>query len=264
MAQPTSHAEHREQPPLTEPVVDDGHRDAEREAEDEAEGHHQVELALAEVAEDPHHEGRVLLEVVDHHDLRIEELVDVLTDLVGHGAYDARHLRLHAGDHDLPRTRRQVAPQRRVLAPHDLLDHGRHLRLEDLHDVLGDLVGLELLVELLRRTELGDRLVHGDAAHLRCPRGHDALPADAALQDPGHLLELAGKHPRELPHPGDLDAVEADRGEQHDQAGPVDQPADDTGEDRDGEEVEPVDVLEEPVDLQRHHSLISGRAADRR
>ena len=50
-------------------------------------------------------------------------------------------------------------------------------------DVLGDLVRLELLVELRRRTQLGDRLVHRDAAHLRGPRRDDPLPADAALQD---------------------------------------------------------------------------------
>ena len=56
------------------------------------------------------------LEVVDHHDLRVEQLVDVLADLVGHRAYDARQLGLHPGDHGLARARRQVAPQRRVLA----------------------------------------------------------------------------------------------------------------------------------------------------
>ena len=100
---------------------------------------------------------------------------------------------------------RQVAPERRVLPLHDLLDHPRHLRFEDLHDVLGDLVRLELLVELLRRTELVDRLVHRDAAHLGGPRRHDPLPAEAALEDAGHLLQLARQHARELPHAGHRD-----------------------------------------------------------
>ncbi len=83
------HAEDRKQPPLAEPVVDHRDRDPEAEAEDEAERDHQVELALPEVAEDPHHQRRVPLEVVDDHDLGVEQLVDVLADLVGHRAHDA-------------------------------------------------------------------------------------------------------------------------------------------------------------------------------
>ena len=120
--------------------------------------------------------------------------------------------------------------------PHHLVDQLRDLGPEHPDDVLGDLVGLELLVELPRRTELGDRLVDGDAAHLGGPGRHDPLPADAALEQARHLLELARQHRGELAQAGHLEPVEPDRGEQHPQARPVDQEADDAGEDRDRRE----------------------------
>ena len=154
---------------------------------------------------------------------------------------------------------REVAPQPRVLAAHDLVDQLRQVRAEHVDDVLGDLLGLELLVEVLRRTDLGDHLVDGDAAHLGGARGHDALPADAALEQPRDLLHLARQHPGQLLEPGHRDAVEPLRVEQHPQPGPVDQPADHPGEDRDGEDVQParrVDVREEPVDLERRHHAV--------
>ena len=172
------------------------------EPEDEAEGHHQVQLALAEVAEDPHHERRILLEVVDHHDLRVEQLVDVHADLVGDAC--VRRSGSWAWTRAIDRLRgpRRGRSRQRFGCSRAMMSSiiFGHVRLEDRDDVLGDLVGLELLVELRRRTELGDRLVHRDAAHLRGARRHDALPADAALQEPGHLLDLARQHPRELPH----------------------------------------------------------------
>ena len=59
VTQPTTTPEHRQQPPLAEGVVDERDRDAEQEAEDEPEAHHQVQLPLAEVAEDPDHQRRV-------------------------------------------------------------------------------------------------------------------------------------------------------------------------------------------------------------
>ena len=81
-----------------------------------------------------------------------------------------------------------------------------------------------------------------------CPssrRGPGRSPASrcrpAGARD---LLDLARQHPRRAARmPGMRDAVEAHRREQHDQAGPVDQPADHAGEERDGDEVQPVHTV---------------------
>ena len=221
----------------------DGDRDAEREAEDEPEADHQVELALPEVAEDPHHQRRVLPEVVDDHDLGVEQLVDVLADLVGDPRDHGRDLALDPLHDRVAHRAGQVAPQPRVLLAHHLVDERGDLGAEAGDDVLGDPLGLELLVEVRGRAQLRDRLVDGDAAHLGRPRRDDALPADAALQEAGDLLQRARQHGGELAQAGDAYAVEAHRAEQHPQTRPVDQEADDAGEQRDGQHVDPVEVV---------------------
>ena len=110
-------------------------------------------------------------------------------------------------------------------------------------DVRRDLLRLELGVELGRRAQLRDDLVDRDAAHLGRARGHDALPADAAERDARHLLQLPRDHRCDLAQARDLEAVELDGAEEHPEAGPVDQPADDAGEERDRDEREPVDAV---------------------
>ena len=110
-------------------------------------------------------------------------------------------------------------------------------------DVLGDLLGVELLVELARAAELRDPLVDRDRAHLRRPRGDDPLPADAAVRDPGDLLDPARQHAaRARVRPGHPEAREADRVEQHPDPAPVGQIADRAGEQRDRDQVDGVVV----------------------
>src|SRR2546423_12212178 len=104
--------------------------------------------------------------------------------------------------------------------------------------MLGDLVRLELLVEVAGATELGDALVDGDAAHLRRAVGDDALPADAAVHDPRNLLELARQQTGERRKPRHAEPCEADRVEQHPQPGPVDDVADHACEQRDRDQLE--------------------------
>ena len=64
------------------------------------------QLLLAEVAEDADHQRRVLAELVDHHELGVEQLVDVLADLVGDVLDDRGQLGLH------PLDQRPAAPRR--------------------------------------------------------------------------------------------------------------------------------------------------------
>ena len=131
------------------------------------------------------------LEVVDDHQLRIEQLVDVEADLVGDLVHDVGQLRLDAVVDGLLGPRRDALPQLGLLAAHRAVDDRRDLGLEQRDDVRGHLLRLELLEELRRRAELRDRLVDRDDAHLRRARGDDPLPADPALHDPRDLLELA-------------------------------------------------------------------------
>ena len=126
-----------------------------------------------------------------------------------------------------------VAPQLRVLALHDPLDEVADVAARGREDVLGDLVRLELLVEVRGAAELGDPLVDRDRAHLRRARGNDPLPADAALHHPGDLLDLARQQADERRQAGNPEAGEADGIEQHPDAAPVGQVADRAGEERD-------------------------------
>ena len=57
-------------------------------------------------------------------------------------------LLLDAGVHGLAHARRQVVPELRVLALHDPLDHVADVAARGRDDVLGDLLGVELLVEV--------------------------------------------------------------------------------------------------------------------
>ena len=67
------------------------------------------------------------LEVVDHHQLRVEQLVDVNADLVGDLADDLRQLLLDALVDRVLHPGRQVLPGPRVLAGHDAIDDVRDL-----------------------------------------------------------------------------------------------------------------------------------------
>ncbi len=78
-------------------VGDERHRDAEREAEEEAEVGDELELLVADLLEDPVRHLGVLVEVADHHQLDVEDLVGVGADRVGHLADDLGELLLDAG-----------------------------------------------------------------------------------------------------------------------------------------------------------------------
>ena len=165
---------------------------------------------LAEVAEDPHHQRRVVAEVVDHHDLGVEQLVDVDPDLVGDPADDGRELRLDPLDDGLAHRARQVAPQPRVLAAHHLVDELRDLGTEDGDDVLGDLVGLELLVELRRACpSFAIALSTAMLPILAARAGMIPCQPTPPWRMPGTSCSLRGSTRGELAHPGDPDAVEA-------------------------------------------------------
>ncbi len=166
-----------------------------------------------------------------------------LADLVGDRADDLRELLLHPLVDRLADPRGHVVPEPRVLAFHRPLDDLADVAPGALEDVLGDLLGLELVVELLRAAELGDPLVDRDRAHLRGARGDDPLPADPALHHPRDLLDPARQEPRQLSQQRHPRAPEPDRLEQHDHAGPVGHVADRPREDRHREDADQVDLL---------------------
>ena len=137
--------------------------------------------------------------------------------------------------------RRDALPQLRLLLAHRPVDDRRDLRLEQRHDVRRPSSrGSSCSKNSCRRAELRDRLVDRDDAHLRRPRRDDPLPADRPVHDPRDLLHPAREQRGELLQAGDPLAVEAHRVEQHDQPGPVDQPADRPGEERDRDQLDPV------------------------
>ena len=68
------------------------------------------------------HELRALVHVADHHELDVEQLIDVLADLAGDVADDVGQLAPDALVDARPHARRQVAPELRVLALHRALD----------------------------------------------------------------------------------------------------------------------------------------------
>ena len=79
---------------------------------------------LPDVLEDPVGELRVGLDVADHHQLRVEDLVDVVGDLLGDdlARRSPGSCSLDPLVDGLAHPRRQVVPELRVLAFHDPLD----------------------------------------------------------------------------------------------------------------------------------------------
>ena len=69
------HAEDRQQPPEGDEMGERRDRDPEHEAEEEAEVLDELELAAAHVEE--HAVGELGIEALDHHQLDVDELVDV-------------------------------------------------------------------------------------------------------------------------------------------------------------------------------------------
>ena len=88
--------------------------------------------SLADVLEHLVGELGVRLHVADHHQLRVEDLIDVLGDLVGDDLLDdLGELLLDPGVDRLAHPRRQVVPELGVLALHDPLDHVADVVLGD-------------------------------------------------------------------------------------------------------------------------------------
>ena len=229
------HAADRQHPPVGQRGDDEDHRDPEQEAEEEAEVDHQPQLPAADVLEDPVGELRMRLDVADHHQLHVEELIDVVGDLVGDDLLDdLGQLLPGRGPGRASRTRGGRSCQSCGCSRSMIRSTtSRMSPRAEAEDVLGDLLGLELLVEVARGPELGDPLVDRDRAHLRGAGGDDPLPADAAVHDPRDLLEPARQQPGERAQAGDAEADEADRVEEHPDPGPVDHVADRAREHRD-------------------------------
>src|SRR3954469_11994036 len=213
-------------------------RDPEQEPEHEAQVHDQLELLVADRLENLVGELWVLLDVLDDHQLHVEEVVDVRAELVGHLVDHLGKLLLYALLDARAHPGREVAPELRVLALHHTLDELPDVRARAVEDLLRELVAVELVEELARAADLRDPLVDRDAAHLRRARGDDPLPADAAVHDPRHLLDLARQELRERREAGQREAAEADRVEQHPDARPVRRVADRAGEQRDREDAD--------------------------
>src|SRR4051794_7778778 len=227
------HAADRQDPPVREGVSEEDERHPEQRPEEEPEVDDEPELLAPDLEVDAIRHLRVLLDVADHHQLDVEQLVDVVADLVGDGPDDVRELLLDPGMDGVPDPLRGVRPGVRVLPGHDPVDDLDDVVAGRLADVLSDRLGLELVVEVGRAAELGDALVDGDRPHLRRARGDDPLPADAALHEAGDLLDPAGKERCEPAQAGYAPAGELDGVEEHPDPGPVRQVADRAGEERD-------------------------------
>ena len=233
------HPGDRQHPPLGEHEHgEEGRRDAEREAEEEAEVDDEAQLPVADLEEDPVGQLRLGLDPVDHHQLQVDELVEVGADLIGDRADDLRQLLLDPGVHGRPQARRQVVPELRPLALHDPLDQLVDVAAGGGQHVLGDRLRVELAVEVGGAAELGDPLVDRDRAHLRRARGDDPLPADPTLADAGDLADATRQEVGEGGEPRQPEAGEAHRVEEHPDAGPVGDVADRAGEQRDRDQAE--------------------------
>jgi len=141
---------HQQHPGRAEHGGEDRDRNAEDEAEDRAEVDHQPQLAISDRPEDAVRELRLALELADHHELDVEQVVDVLTDHVREVVDQLRVLALDALVDGLSHLRREVAPEGRVLALHDAVDELAHVARQ--HDVLGDPIWVERLVEVADAT----------------------------------------------------------------------------------------------------------------
>src|SRR5699024_8839937 len=104
------HALNRQHPPLPENLVNNGDRDTQHKAEDQTESNHEVEFTLTEVTEDPHHQRRVLPEMVNNHQFGVQQLVNIRADLLGDVTDDVGELRLDACDDRLFGGSRQIPP----------------------------------------------------------------------------------------------------------------------------------------------------------
>ncbi len=82
--------------------------DPEREAEEEAEVLDELELLAAHVEE--HAVGEFRIEALDHHQLHVDELLDVRADLVGQAMNDVREALLHPLLDEPADLRRELAP----------------------------------------------------------------------------------------------------------------------------------------------------------
>jgi hypothetical protein len=151
-----------------------------------------------------------------------------------------------------------------MLALHDPLDRIAHVAADAREDVLGHLLGVELLVEVARAADLRDALVDRDRAHLRRPRRHDPLPTHPAVHDAGDLLDLPRQQPDERAEAGHPEALEADRVEEHPDPAPVGRVADRPREERNGDQAERLAVHPDLASLAgRPYSLTAWPAPPR-
>ncbi|SLH16177.1 Uncharacterised protein [Mycobacteroides abscessus subsp. abscessus] len=171
---------------------------------------------------------RAGLEIPDHHLLDIDELIEL-----------------------------------RMLAPQDLLDDVGDLRVGDGRQVFGELVRVELAIEVRDAAEFGQPFVDGDAGHLVRPRGHDALPAEpAVVAEQRQHLDALGQERVQRAQAGHVHAVEGQRAEQHQHTGPVGDVTDDASEKRNRQKFEQDGRVNTENALQ--HDTLLPKTGDRR
>ena len=177
-------------------------------------------------------------EVADHHQLRVDELVDVLFDAVGDHAHAGRQIVLHFAEDGFLHRRRKVVPELRILGRHDSGDHAAHFTAGDVHQVLGDAVRVQDAIEIGDAADFREGFVDGDRRHLLRPRGDDALPTESAVAgDRGDHLNAPGEEREEQFEAGHFDPVEVDRRKQHQDARPIGDVPDDSREQRNGDQL---------------------------
>ena len=104
-------------PPLREGPDDEDHGRPQQQPEKEAEILDEAQLLLADLEEHPVGQGRVGLDVADHHQLHVQQLIYVLADLVGHRTHHAGQLLLNAGVDGVADELGQAAPAADPRAP---------------------------------------------------------------------------------------------------------------------------------------------------
>src|SRR5581483_3087209 len=179
---------------------------------------------------------RLLVEALDHHQLDVQQLIEVFPDLIGEVRDDRRQLLQHPRIDGLAYLLGQLRPQPRMLPSHDAVDGRAHIVARDLDDLVGHLLGLELIPEFRWGPELCDADVHGQAAHLGRARGHDPLPPDPSHHQSRDLADASREHAHDMTQRGNPQALEVDGVEQHQHPGPVRQIADRAREERNGDQ----------------------------